>query len=89
MIATHLWAAALALPAFTQEPDDFVGRWAGSISTVDLEVEVNLAHEGGVWSGLGRLDLDACGLIRRTANPRVDPLEHVRGPGGIPALVVG
>ena len=51
MIRTHLWAAALALPTLTQEPDDFVGRWAGLISTVDLEVEVNLAHEGGVWSG--------------------------------------
>ena len=51
MIRTHLWAAALALPTLTQEPDDFVGRWAGLFSTVDLEVEVNLAHEGGVWSG--------------------------------------
>lgn len=45
------WLLTLTLPAFSQEPEAFTGNWAGTIATIDLEVDVDLVHEDGAWSG--------------------------------------
>lgn len=51
LVSPLVLVSLLCAPAVAQDPSTFVGHWEGEIETIALAIDVDIAYEGGEWSG--------------------------------------